>query len=68
MADAKKCDVCGKFYDHYDCVTIENGTTMNGCKIRFTAANDICCWSNLDLCPECMTKVHNLLFDINISS
>lgn len=64
MADAKKCDICGKFYDHYLNITLESGMTMNGCKIRFAANNNIC-WTSLDLCPECMTKVHTLLYDIS---
>ena len=64
MADAKKCDVCREYYDHYDSVTLESGIKMNGCKIRFTADNNICCWNNLDLCPHCMTKVHTLLSNI----
>lgn len=64
MADAKKCDVCGKFYDYYQGVTLDNGKMINGCKIRFTSDNNTY-WSCLDLCQECMTKVHTLLYDIS---
>lgn len=63
MADAKKCDICGEFYDHYQYVKLDNGVTMNGCKLRFASDNG-CHWSSLDLCSDCMTKVHNLLSDI----
>ena len=63
MADAKKCDICGKFYDYYQYVKLDNDMSMNGCKLRFAADNGMC-WSSLDLCSDCMTKVHNLLIDI----
>ena len=63
MANAKKCDICGKFYDHYQNITLKSGMTMNGCMIRFAADNGVC-WTSSDLCPECMTKVHTLLCDI----
>lgn len=65
MADAKKCDICGKFYDYYQGVKLDNSASMlNGCKLRFAADNGTC-WSSLDLCQECMTKVHTLLYDIS---
>ena len=55
MALAKKCDRCGKLYEHYPmgntpkCNAIikfqrnSAGETINGC-----------CGSKYDLCPECM--------------
>lgn len=63
MANAKKCDICGKFYDHYQNIKLENGMTMDGCMIEFASNNGVR-WKSLDLCPECMTKVHTLLHDI----
>ena len=63
MANAKKCDICGKYYDLYCQVKLENGMIISGCRLRFTADND-CCWNSVDLCQECMAKVHMLLSSI----
>lgn len=64
MANAKKCDICGEYYDHYQYVNLKNGMTLNGCMLRFATDNGTS-WSSLDLCPDCMAKVHTLLFDIS---
>ena len=62
MALAKKCDRCGKFYQHYptgnksQCNTIEKfqrnaaGETINGG-----------CSSKCDLCPECMAEFEKFM-------
>jgi hypothetical protein len=65
MADAKKCDICHKYYDHYKNVTI-NDNTLNGCRIKIVSDDSVgnCCYA-FDLCEECMTKVHTLLIDIS---
>lgn len=51
MADAKKCDRCGKFHDEY---LLSTGETFKACRIR-TENYD---YRNLarDLCPECMKE------------
>ena len=64
MAEAKKCDICGKFYDYYADVKLDDGTVMHGCKIQFrTEDNKLC--GDYDLCQDCMTKVHTLLYGIS---
>lgn len=64
MADAKKCDVCGKFYNIYSEVEIKDVGTFVGCKLLFTNAYANTRYMNLDLCSDCMIKVHSLLNDI----
>lgn len=64
MADAKKCDICRKYYDQYQSVTLNNDTTLYGCRIRFATDSNVY-YNSLDLCMECMTKVHTLLIDIS---
>ena len=63
MADAKKCDICGKFYDYYEDVELDDGTIIPGCKIQFRTKYDELC-DGYDFCRDCMTKVHTLLSDI----
>jgi hypothetical protein len=63
MADAKKCDICGKLYESYHAVKIDGCETFKGCVIKFT--NEHCmCFASLDLCPGCMTKVQTVLHSI----
>lgn len=62
MALAKKCDRCGKLYEHYpngnkpQCNTIKKfergrvGETINGC-------NGV----TYDLCPECMADFEKFM-------
>lgn len=66
MADAKKCDICGKYYEHYENVTLEDGSTFMGCRLGFLADNGLI-FRRFDLCRECMTKVHTLFYDISSS-
>lgn len=63
MANAKKCDICGKYYEHYESVTFEDGSTFMGCSLGFLADNRLI-FRRFDLCRECMTKVHTLLSGI----
>ena len=64
MADAKKCDICGKFYEYYKGVKLDNnGRILNGCKIRFVSDDNVV-QNSADLCRECMIKVRTLLASI----
>lgn len=55
MALAKKCDRCGKLYEHYP----------SGNKIEYNSVRRVCRFQNgeincqntvLDLCPECISE------------
>ena len=55
MAVAKKCDRCGKFYEHYP----------TGNKMEYNAIRRLCTAANnyinreevsIDLCPKCMEE------------
>ena len=65
MALAKKCDRCGKFYDHYP---RGNKTQSNAIrKIQKDAAGgtaEACANWVIDLCPECMDSFENWLKNI----
>lgn len=63
MANAKKCDICGKLYEFYSVVSIDDGRTFVGSRIKFVSEDGVFCRGE-DLCPECMTKVHTLLASI----
>ena len=65
MAEAKKCDICHGYYDPYQSVKLEDGIEYIGCKLRFDGDNNPFSWTELDLCQECMTKVHTLLCNIS---
>ena len=54
MANAKKCDRCGKFFEPY--VTDLSGYTVNGISAirRFNSATSYDTRITFDLCPECM--------------
>lgn len=56
MALAKKCDRCGKFYDHYpidDTVLQYNAVRMIQKKFTGETKNSHAAY---DLCPECMAS------------
>ena len=63
MMRAKKCDRCGKFYDHYDGHSRFNG----GCKANALPLIDRDLdekyWSRktYDLCPACMGKFETFI-------
>lgn len=63
MANAKKCDICERYYDIYKEVEVEPWGKYTGCQLRFEY-----CSSNsirvIELCPECMKKVHTLFIGI----
>lgn len=61
MALAKKCDRCGKLYEHYP---IGNHTgVFNGIKrVRKEDVGRVCYEEmSIDLCPECMDKPNKFL-------
>ena len=55
MALAKKCDRCGKFYDHYP---TGDKLQNNAIKMVHKTAEGLIHGKekSLDLCPECMKK------------
>ena len=65
MALAKKCDRCGKFYDHYP---KGNKTQSNAIrKIQKDAAGgteEVCTNWVIDLCPDCMDSFEDWLKNI----
>lgn len=57
MANAKKCDACGAFYERYDDVfetilSVDNRTTPVKMSLR-----PIIWETHKDLCPECLKSV-----------
>ena len=55
MANAKKCDRCGKLYEHYNGKPfIDDGSEYNWVRIYTTHGS---AWRDFDLCPDCMTKL-----------
>ena len=61
MALAKKCDRCGKFYEHYP---IDNQTgALNAIKrAKVSSEGEIEYMEKYkDLCPECMDKLNKFL-------
>lgn len=56
MALARKCDICGKFYERYN----ERPDPKNTNAIMFvniTANGNYCDNSTADCCPECMSFI-----------
>lgn len=58
---AKKCDRCGKLYEHYR--DIDGYGKYNGVKLVSLQANGIeqTRASAMDLCPECMKEFENFM-------
>lgn len=57
MADAKKCDVCGKLYELYN---TKNG--YNRLSLRRIDANGCVTYADYyDCCPECMKSIEDYL-------
>ena len=54
MADAKKCDRCGKLYEHYDGIPLVNGGRKYYA-VKFANINSSSEW--FDLCSDCMQKI-----------
>lgn len=77
MANAKKCDVCGKLYEMYGVknlnfflnVVPNESNEPNGIDlVCIDEKGDANCIKELDLCPECMKKVQSLLKKIKEDS
>lgn len=60
---AKKCDRCGRLYEHYDGQKVFPKSRSNSLSLR-----DIDCerkfWTRdrFDLCEDCMTKLESFLY------
>lgn len=61
MALAKKCDICGKFYERYTTTDKE----PNGILIIHSNDTNSDYWSagrgKMDCCPECLKAVHDCI-------
>lgn len=59
MSLAKKCDRCGKFYEHYP---IGNPGAYNAInKIRRGLDGTIDFYDTIDLCPDCMASFERFM-------
>lgn len=63
MSLAKKCDKCGKLYEHYEKTEHEEYVGYNA--MAFVSVNRKCvkelATCPIDLCPECMSKLIEFL-------
>lgn len=64
MANAKKCDVCGGFYEPYN--EANNSKNPNG----FSTMSIDCygkywMYKKLDCCPECMSAITEFISSLN---
>ena len=55
MANALKCDRCGKLYEIY------RGVTFDGHDYRCIEIHGMLMAKSFDLCPDCMTKLIDFL-------
>lgn len=59
MASARKCDRCGKLYEHYDRKV--DGMDINGISLvesgEFCGSHTQKTKMYIDLCPECLTQL-----------
>lgn len=57
MASAKKCDICGRFYEYYE--SSYNGfKSINGISlINIDRAQQYSTKITMDCCPECMDTI-----------
>lgn len=64
MAEAKKCDRCGQFYDFYGkTVTIDGyKCKVNGFRYKFNNSNNS---DYKDLCPDCLQKLFEFMNERN---
>ena len=56
MADAKKCDRCGKFYDKCPKAKSINGRYVQGIRISTSGP-----YIELDLCEKCINDLYDFL-------
>ena len=58
MALARKCDICGGFYDWVNGDDIPNNMTLS----RFGPNSSISDWSKkYDICPDCYTAINECM-------
>lgn len=65
MALAKKCDICGKYYDPYEIEICEK--LVNGFTWTWTDSDELffCPIKKaLDCCPECMAKIRDFIAEL----
>lgn len=57
---AKKCDRCGKLYEHYGSYNMSN---YNSIKLMYKgmAGNEHAISDAMDLCPKCMEEFKNFM-------
>lgn len=60
---AKKCDRCGRLYEHYDGRKVFPKSLSNSIELRDTNIAGIC-WRRdcFDLCEDCMAKLESFLY------
>lgn len=63
MANAKKCDICGRLYELYNCKTpakYPNYIELNSESVNGSARGV----REYDTCPECMYQILSLIHDL----
>lgn len=60
MSLAKKCDRCGKFYEHYP-IGNPPGVYNTINKIRRSLEGTIDFYNTIDLCPDCMASFERFM-------
>lgn len=60
---AKKCDRCGRLYEHYDGQKVFPKSQSNSLELRDTDCKEAF-WQrdSFDLCEDCMTKLESFLY------
>ena len=56
MANAKKCDRCGKYYDKNKGVKSINGCFVRGIRLETSGS-----YMDLDLCDSCISELYTFL-------
>lgn len=60
---AKKCDRCGRLYEHYDVRKVFPKSLSNSLELRDTdCRGSIWPRDRFDLCEDCMTKLESFLY------
>lgn len=65
MAKALKCDRCGKLYEHYEGIRVQDKGVHY---VSLTLNSDGCWGRKFDLCPECMTKLVEFMKNEEVSN
>lgn len=66
MAQAKKCDICKKYYDVYNTTTKVHKTIKDTNTLRFISKGgaEINFFYEFDCCPECMGAINDLIDEL----